>query len=534
MTDLAAKQTHEGSTEPGRTAAGTAYRIKVKGAIDDRWSSYFEGLQISHDADGDTTLAGRVRDQAALHGLLAKVRDLGLTLLAVEPRVSEPVGTVAENRVRTGSIAADARRNRTGSRSPVPAIVGSIAAGLALALALVLGPASGGTESTVTGSILLAFGIGWGVMAFATTRFSSQPQSWMQLPAAALGLVGLTLVVIRPGREAMDLLAWVWPVALAALAIWMFVQVRANVRGRGRWLLVPVIAVLMVFSIGGGLTTVASAVGGTAAPQTGQLVDVGGRQLYIECRGTGSPAVILQAGMNGSAADWSRIVPTAAASTTVCSYDRAGHGWSDPAANAQDGTAIAADLHTLLERAGIAGPYVLVGHSSGGPYMRVFAASYPDEVAGMVLLDAQPADAFTALPEYPAFYGPYRAVLTLAPSLARVGLGIPLLGSPADPSGVRTANSMRDEVIALPAALEQAQRLTTIGDRPLVVVSAGSDLQAGWPAAQARLADLSTNVSHRVIATGTHESLLVGADAPASSQAILDVVAAVRTGSRVR
>jgi hypothetical protein len=93
---------------------------------------------------------------------------------------------------------------------------------------------------------------------------------------------------------------------------------------------------------------------------------------------------------------------------------------------------------------------------------------------------------------------------------------------------------MRDEVIALPAALEQARGLTTLGDRPLIVVSAGAGQQAGWSAAQARLVDLSTNSVQRIISTGTHDSVLVGADAPASAQAILDVVAAVQTGSPVR
>ena len=110
--------------------------------------------------------------------------------------------------------------------------------------------------------------------------------------------------------------------------------------------------------------------------------------------------------------------PKVAASTRVCAYDRAGHGHSDEAAGPQDGIALATDLHTLLERAGVAGPYVIVGHSSGGPYVRVFAAQYPDEIAGMVLLDAQPAEALTVLPDYPGFYYPYRFVTALAPSLA--------------------------------------------------------------------------------------------------------------------
>lgn len=436
---------------------------------------------------------------------------------------------------RTASSASRGKRDRaSASGSPVPAVVGSIAAGLVLAFALVFGPASGGTEPTITGAVLLAFGLGWGLMSFTTTRFSAQPQAWMLVPATGFGLVGLALVLVQPDHGAMDVLAWVWPPAIGALGIWMIVQARANLRGRGRWLVLPVIAVLLVVSIGGGAATILSAVRPSDTLETGRMIDIGGRQLYIECHGTGGPAVVLQAGMGGSAADWSRVAPTAAASTTVCAYDRAGHGRSDTAADPQDGSAIAADLHVLLERAGVPGPYVLVGHSSGGPYMRVFAASYPDEVAGMVLLDAQPADAFTALPDYPAFYWPYRAVTTLAPSLARVGLGILLLGSPSDPAGVRTATSMRDEVMALPDALEQAQRLTTIGERPLVVVSAGSGSQAGWSTAQERFLELSTNADHRVIAAATHESVVFGADASASAQAILDVVASVRTGSPVR
>ena len=133
------------------------------------------------------------------------------------------------------------------------------------------------------------------------------------------------------------------------------------------------------------------------------MIDVGGHRLYIECTGSGGPAVILQAGLGASSSSWAGIAPAVAATTTVCTYDRAGHGRSDEV-GPQDGIALATDLHTLLERAGVPGPYVLVGHSSGGPYVRVFAAQYPDEVAGMVLLDAQPADAFTALPDYPGFY----------------------------------------------------------------------------------------------------------------------------------
>lgn len=420
----------------------------------------------------------------------------------------------------------------TSSRSPVLAIFGSLVAGAALAVALLLSLASDGSEPVVTGSILFAFGLGWGLMALLSTRFSAQPQAWMAVPAMFLGSIGLGLIVFQPGPAAMDFLGWVWPPALAVLAIWMVVQVRGHLRGRGRWLVVPVIATLLVFAVGGGLATV-SAASGTPAT-TGHTIDVGGHRLYIECTGSGGPAVVLQSGLGESSSYWARIAPSIAATTTVCAYDRAGHGRSEPANGPQDGIALATDLHTLLDRAGVAGPYILVGHSSGGPYVRVFAARYPDQVAGVVLLDAQPADAFTALPEYPGFYQTFRTAATLSPSLARVGLLGLLLGLPADQSTAVSARSARDEILALPTALQQAQALTSLGDRPLIVVTAGSEPQAGWLTAQDQMAGLSTNSVHRVVAAATHISLISGVDAAASSQAILDVVASIRAGTALR
>lgn len=420
------------------------------------------------------------------------------------------------------------------TRSPVLAVAGSLAAGALLAVALLLGPASDGSEPLVTGSVLLAFGLGWGLMAVLTDRFSGQPQPWMAVPAAFLGSIGLGLIVLQPGPGVMDLLSWVWPPALAILAIWMVAQVRRQLRGRGRWLVIPVIATLLLFAVGGAIATGSAAMGLGVSAQTGRMIDVGGHRLYVECTGTGSPAVILQAGLGESSSYWGRIAPTVAASTTVCAYDRAGHGRSDEAAAPQDGIALANDLHTLLDRADVSGPYVLVGHSSGGAYVRVFADRYPDDVAGMVLLDAQPADAFSVLPDYPAFYQNYRRVATLSPSLARIGLLGPMLGLSADQSTPAAARGGRDEILALPAALLQAQALTSLGDRPLIVVSVGSGQQAGWLEAQDRLPGLSTNSSHRVRPAATHTSIISGVDAEASSQAILDVVSSLRTGTAVR
>jgi pimeloyl-ACP methyl ester carboxylesterase len=321
---------------------------------------------------------------------------------------------------------------------------------------------------------------------------------------------------------------------LAILAIWMFGQVRHQLRGRGRWFVVPVIATLLVFAVGGAFATISAANGLGVSSQTGRLIDVGGHRLYVECTGTGSPVVVLQSGLGESSSYWGRIAPALAPSTTVCAYDRAGHGRSDTAAAPQDGIALATDLHTLLERADVPGPYVLVGHSSGGPYVRAFAARYPDQVAGMVLLDAQPADAFTALPDYPTTYPILRTVYSLSQPLARIGLLGPILGLPIDQSTPAAARGARDEIVALPAALQQALVFTNLGDRPLIVITAGSGQQAGWLEAQDRLPALSSNSSHRVLPTATHTSIITGVDAEASSQAILDVVSSLRTGTPVR
>lgn len=433
-----------------------------------------------------------------------------------------------------GGLLMNTSSRATSGRSPVLAVFGSLIAGAALAVALVLNVASTGTEPVVTGSVMFAIGLGWGLMAVLSSRFSAQPQAWAAVPAMSLGGIGLGLIVFQPGPAAMDLLSWIWPPALAVLAIWMIRQVRAQLRGRARWLVVPTIATLLVFAIGGGLTTLLAGTGSVVAGTTGRLIGVGGHRLYIECSGSGGPVVVLQSGLLESSSYWAGIAEATAKTTTVCAYDRAGHGRSDSVDGPQDGIALASDLHTLLERAGVAGPFVLVAHSSGASYVRVYASHYPDQVAGMVLLDPQPADAFTALPTFPGFYQTLRTAATLSPSLARVGLLGPLLGLPADQSTVFAARGARDEVLALPTVLHQAQASSNLGDRPLIVVTAASGMEPGWMPAQEEMASLSTNSLHRILASATHDSLITGVDAGASSQAILDVVASIRGGTALR
>ena len=127
-----------------------------------------------------------------------------------------------------------------------------------------------------------------------------------------------------------------------------------------------------------------------------QRVDVGhGRRMNLYCLGAGSPTVILDAGMGDSTISWALVQPAIATRTRVCSYDRAGLGFSDGASRPSTASNNADDLHTLLKAAHVAPPYVLVGHSAAGMYIRVYADRYPDEVAGMVSVEGSHEDQWT-------------------------------------------------------------------------------------------------------------------------------------------
>jgi pimeloyl-ACP methyl ester carboxylesterase len=341
----------------------------------------------------------------------------------------------------------------------------------------------------------------------------------------------------------------VWPIAAIGLAIWMIIQSRRSLRNWSRrGILYPVLAVLLLAAFGGGYETIRETLDDGAYTMPGQLIDVGGHKLHISCTGSGSPTVILEAGLGEPAVMMSGwIQPGVATATRVCVYDRAGKGWSESAESPRDGIAIATDLHTLLRRAQIDGPYVLAGHSSGGVYVQVFAARYPDEVAGMVLLDSQPPDALTNLPGYAGEYNVLRRVTALAPSLARLGLmrlvyaslsaGLPPEARAEENAFWSTAShnrSMRDEVAGLEAALAQAQALTSLGDKPLIVVTAAEGAHAGWLPLQEKMVDLSTNSTQRLIQDATHTSLIEDQDdSTISIQAILDIVDAVRSGEQL-
>jgi pimeloyl-ACP methyl ester carboxylesterase len=425
-------------------------------------------------------------------------------------------------------------------------VAGSLATGLVAALLLVAAPFIPAKESAVTGAVLCGFALGWAMLAVLSVRFTDQPQRWAAVPALLMGLGGLLLVVF--GSSVGHVLNWVWPPVMLAAAIWMFVRVRRQLRSRtGRWLLYPVIALIGLAAIGGGYQTLGAAADARAYPMPGRLIDVGGHRLHLACSGSGSPTVVLEPGGGEMSSNLGWITPVVARTTRVCVYDRAGRGWSEPADTPQDGLQIATDLHTLLHRGGVPGPYVLAGHSFGGLYVLTFAARYPDEVAGLVLVDSTaPKPAATTATGSAVDTGSYDALgrlsalasISARPGLARLYGQLATGDLPPRSAGevrasVATADNLRstiDEYVQASSSVHQAGALTDFGDKPLLVLTAPIGQDAAWIPAQNHLATLSTNSVHRIIAGATHEGL-VGEKkyAAATSQAILDVVSSVRS-----
>ena len=157
-------------------------------------------------------------------------------------------------------------------------------------------------------------------------------------------------------------------------------------------------------------------------PPPGTLVDVGGYRLHLHCVGSGS-TVILEAGGGASSLVWRRVQDELASFARVCAYDRAGIGWSDPSPRPPTPTNTSDDLRHLLERAGIAGPYVLVGHSLGGLCAQAFVFRYPDLVAGLVLVDSpHPDQALRNPPEVGRAMGRLALMARLGSVAVRLGL----------------------------------------------------------------------------------------------------------------
>jgi len=444
----------------------------------------------------------------------------------------------------------DAGEKRRSRHDPRPRqhigwiVVGSLFIGFVVGLLLVAAPFIPAEESNVTGALLCGFALGWAMLAVLSARFSDQPQPWAVAPALFMGLGGLLLLSF--GSSVQGVLSWIWPPALVVLVVWMIIRSRQQLKSGSRWLLYPVFAVLLLASVGGVYETVSGSLDASPYPMPGELIDVGGHRLHLSCTGTGSPTVVFEpgAGLMSSALGW--VAPAVAADTQVCVYDRAGRGWSDPADSPQDATQIATDLHTLLDRGQVPGPYVLAGHSFGGLYVLTFAALYPDDVGGMVLVDSTaPASEPTAEQNSPGAEDSYNLmgrVAALVSASARVGVGrliaqadygsLPAQARDEIRASAATASNMRstiDEYVQANASSIHAATLVDFADKPLVVLTAVIGSDAARLVSQDHLATLSSNSDHRVIDGASHAGLLLDEQgAAATTQAILDVVSSIR------
>jgi pimeloyl-ACP methyl ester carboxylesterase len=259
-------------------------------------------------------------------------------------------------------------------------------------------------------------------------------------------------------------------------------------------------------------------------PMPGELIDVGAYKMHIDCTGSGSTTVILDSGLGDSFTSWRKVQPQASRFTRVCSYDRAGLGYSDSSPHARTSKVFAEELHTLLHNAGISPPYILVGHSMGGFDVRLYASQYRNEVAGMVLVDSSHPEQQKRLPpelkdmdatwlreqEFMEFVMPF---------------GIPrLLGFCGNDPAARAADcnfhSARESVAELKSISESsAQTAATgsLGDLALAVISEDpntpqpdlpEDLvkpaSVAWQKMQDELAKLSTRSTHIIAQNSGH------------------------------
>jgi pimeloyl-ACP methyl ester carboxylesterase len=298
-----------------------------------------------------------------------------------------------------------------------------------------------------------------------------------------------------------------------------------------------------------------------AEPQPiGQLVDVGGYRLHLACQGEGSPTVVMEAAIGETGLLWSLVQPAVARSLRTCVYDRAGLGWSDPSPKPRTAAAMVKELHRLLAAAGVPGPYVLVGHSFGGLLVRLYAARYPKEVAGLVLVDSAheqqyrraPREIRELLPQLEEQarqqFEALKALIasgSLDPGMLPVPPGLPASAAEtfralvaASPKHVETFIAEQQAVQAIHAGLAAAAS-TSLGDLPLIVLSHGQPMampglsdevnQANeqvWQELQAELAGLSSR-GRLVVAENSGHYLQLE-----QPQLVIDAIAEVVTAAR--
>ena len=225
-------------------------------------------------------------------------------------------------------------------------------------------------------------------------------------------------------------------------------------------------------------------------PPMGRMVDVGGYFLHMYEKGNGSPTVVFDAGSGGLGLSWELILPAIANVTRTVAYDRAGLGWSNPSPYPRDAYTMALELHTMLTNATIPGPYILVGHSLGGPVARQFAALYPDEVAGLVMVDSAHEQQMKRFPEsLVKMFNSIKGMFTVMKLMNRIGVfalnpkiipiddkgRLPAQTAERIRAAIASSDSHLETMIAESESVKAAQTLPvkTLGDLPLTVISHG-------------------------------------------------------------
>ena len=292
-----------------------------------------------------------------------------------------------------------------------------------------------------------------------------------------------------------------------------------------RRILVGFVLVLLIAALAGFIyENVSEARDRRFNPMPGRLVEVDGHKMHILCTGQGGPTVVLDSGLGDSFVSWRKVQPQIAEFTRVCSYDRAGLGYSEPRDEPRTSRVMASQLHALLQAANIEPPYILVGHSMAGYDVRLYANAYPSEVVGMVLVDASHPDQENRFPlELKAMEGSWsreQEFITYT-----LPFGIPRLFGFCDDDPVERAaecnsNSAREQVAemkALPESAAQTAKIGSLGSMPLVVLSHDPDrlnselppdiaksTNQAWEKMQEELAHLSTRGTQTISKNSSH------------------------------
>jgi pimeloyl-ACP methyl ester carboxylesterase len=214
-------------------------------------------------------------------------------------------------------------------------------------------------------------------------------------------------------------------------------------------------------------------------PPPSEMVDVGGSSMHLHCTGEEgrAPTVVMDSGLGGTVLDWQLVQPGVAKFARVCSYDRGGMGWSDPGAQPRTSQQIVEELHALRNNAEVEGPYVLVGHSFGGTNVQLYASQYPDEVAGMVLVDSATEDEMleTLTEELQGSPGWNKFLATIGVTRLPYTLGGETDERTAISTHRKDTYEVADEMTSWEESFEQRRASPlSLGDKPLIVLTAGA------------------------------------------------------------